>query len=200
MDYGKVIVSYPNHIYINNTLYIGTQFTKKVVKPDSDGYYKIRYKREDHYHTLEELLSGKIAPRMEKPKIKPKPIEKPKKEPIEKPKKKSKGVFSLGELSDLCEELGVNSSGYKNYLYRQKISYTQITEQGHRIKIEEFKNYLAGNRESSVQKLCREYDVHYYTYRQYMYSRGFKLSDISDHRKSIIEYRNYLFKEGKLGV
>jgi len=51
-----MLKKYTNHIIENGIVYRGIT-TKRIIKPDKNGKYKIKYKGEETYHTLDELLN-----------------------------------------------------------------------------------------------------------------------------------------------
>ena len=91
------IQNYPNHMIEDGIVYRGTT-TKRVVKPDPEGIYRIRYKQNDFYHTINELVTGV-----------PRKVEAKKKEPRQNDRP---------TVKSLCKEYGIATSTYYKWLDR----------------------------------------------------------------------------------
>ena len=215
------MIKYQNLTYENNTLYQGT-YTKRVIKPDSNGIYKVRHKGESKFHTLDEILHPeKFEPKIEKPKptIKEtrkrhasisKLLAKHNTHPSSYRKwlltNKGTGSFSaftfeehkaflLGWLevkrkklefsvSGLCEEYETNFNSYKTHLFNNKIKTADLSEDGHRERIQLFMDSKGEyHQKSELRLLCESYDVEYKNYKGRLITRGikFKETTIEEH-------------------
>ena len=54
-----ILHNYPNHDYTNGTLYRGL-ITKRIVKPDNNGFYAVRFMGAIHRLTEQEILTATV--------------------------------------------------------------------------------------------------------------------------------------------
>jgi hypothetical protein len=171
-----MIEKYTNHTIENGKIYRGTS-TRRVIQPDSNGVYKIRFKQEDHYHTLEELLH---------------PVQKdpPKKKYVSKKRNMVDGTFKA-----LLIKYNTDRSVYTRWLSKnrqQEIS--DLTYEEHEVVLSDRRDAIDLKRATNIKELCDGLGVNYNGYRTHVRNQGLVYSELKpiDHRRYIDEYKTQL--------
>jgi hypothetical protein len=171
------ILKYPNHTIDNGILYRGTT-TKRVINPDSEGVYKIRYKTEEFMHTLDELL------RHDTPR-----------KPKEQPKKKE----DCSTIKGLCASYGIATSTYYKWLdrnYKGERGHS-ISKDKHTELLEQRKESIEATKGKMVKEICSRYDVKYSSYKSNIRTLGLIYGDLKkeDHEREVKDFRDRLFRK-----
>ena len=172
------ILNYPNHLIDNGILYRGTT-TKRVVKPNSEGVYKIRYKNEEYAYTMDELLMSRA----------------PRREPQ---KKEPKKVKECSTIKDLVASYGIVTSTYYKWLDRNyEGDRVKFTREKHVEMLDKRKECIEEAKGKMVKEICKKYDVKYKGYSSNIKTIGLVYAKLSkhDHEREVKAFRDRLFRK-----
>ncbi len=154
---------FKNHYNVDGVIIRG-DISKTVVKPNKDGLYNIRLKRKDHFYTKEQVYNVKVEKRSYSVKHHNKTLgalvaefgtsHTELKNWMKRNGHDNKRTYTMEEYRELlvlreksiqekstkhvrrwCEEKDVNYDGYKSYLRRSKVNYSDLTAEGHKVQI-----------------------------------------------------------------
>ena len=180
-----IIKDYPNHTIENNILYRERgRGNRTIIKPNDKGVYKVRYRQEDHFLTLGQILN----PESETELIL-------KNQSDQKRAKIEKEIFNK-RLGELCRQNSCSIVDYRVYINKNKnyASLEDFTLSQHKeilssigVKLERF----------YVYELCKDAEVPYNSYKSYLRQKGFEsgLMTKQEHLDVIAEYKEHRKKK-----
>ena len=168
-----IIGKFQNHLLVDGVLYRGHK-QRTLVKP-VNGKYKIRYRGEENFYTLDELLGINKKPSLE--------IEKKKYIP-----KRNR----CETMTSVCKEFGTNPTTAKKWFTKNSI----IMEVNDLEKLRDQMRYrtemIRKKQLTSVPNLCKMYDVDYRGYQVYLRKLKLQINELSryGHEKMIQEFKD----------
>ena len=163
------ILNYPNHFFSDGILYRGEN-VKRVIKPDDKGLYKVRYKSEDHFLTIGELLTA----------------------PSKKSSSRDDKYYSV---TSVCKSHGLSQYRYKQYIAKQGINVDSLTPKEQEPYIIEFRDYLdrrlsKDSVSKQVKVICDSAPVNFLSYKNWLRRRNIRLLnlEIEEHQEKVSEF------------